>query len=366
MPDEEPVTSATFDMTGTLQTRRTTVQTHTLMSIDDAPTDPPPVDSLLLVGFGGPEGPDDVLPFLENVTRGRDVPPARLQEVARHYLDDFGGVSPINAQCRALQAALQEAIPELPVYWGNRNWHPLLADTLGQMAADGRRHALAIVTSAFPSYSGCRQYREDIAGANVPGGPIVTKLRHYYCEEGFLEPMRRNVAAASEGLTAPRLVFTAHSVPLALAATSGPSGNGYVDALRTAAARIAGDRPWDLVFQSRSGSPHVPWLEPDVSDHLEAWYGDGVREVVLVPVGFTSDHVEVVYDLDVQARERIARLDGFEVSRAATVGTDPMFVEMLRDLVHERIAATQELASHGCLATHDRCPAHCCPPPLRP
>jgi ferrochelatase len=336
------------------------------MSIDDAPTHPPPVDSLLLVGFGGPEGPADVLPFLENVTRGRGVPRERLQEVARHYLEVFGGVSPINAQGRALQVALQEAIPGLPVYWGNRNWHPMLAEALQQMTDDGRRHALAIVTSAFPSYSGCRQYREDIAGANVPGGPLVTKLRHYYCEEGFLEPMRLNAAAASRGLTAPRLVFTAHSIPLALAASSGPSGNAYVDSLRMAAGRIAGHRPWDLVFQSRTGSPHIPWLEPDVRDHLQALYDEGVREAVLVPIGFTSDHVEVLYDLDVQARELISGLAGFEVRRAATVGTDPAFVAMLRDLVHERITATDELPDHGCVATHDRCAAHCCPPPLRP
>lgn len=328
------------------------------MSIDDAPSDPPQVDSVLLVGFGGPEGPEDVLPFLENVTRGRGIPAERLAEVQRHYLDVFGGVSPINAQCRALQSALQEAIPELPVYWGNRNWHPFLADTLAVMTADGRRHALGVVTSAFPSYSGCRQYREDIAGAQGPDGPLVTKLRHYYCEEGFLEPMRRNVAAA--GLPDARLVFTAHSLPLSLASTAGPSGNAYVDALRTAATRIAGDREWDLVFQSRSGPQQVPWLEPDVGDHLENLYATGIREVVLVPVGFTSDHVEVVYDLDLVACHRVP---GLEVRRAATVGTDPLFVQMLRDLVMERIAATEELADHGCIATHDRCPAHCCPPP---
>ena len=326
------------------------------MSIDDAPCDPPPVDSLLLVGFGGPEGPEDVLPFLENVTRGRGIPAERLEQVQRHYLEVFGGVSPINAQCRALQAALQEAIPEFPVYWGNRNWHPFLADTLATMRTDGSRHALAVVTSAFPSYSGCRQYREDIEAARK--GVLVTKLRHYYCEEGFLEPMRRNVAAA--GLPDARLVFTAHSLPLSLARTAGPSGNAYVDALKTAAGRIAGDRQWDLVFQSRSGPPQVPWLEPDVSDHLENLYATGIREVLLVPVGFTSDHVEVVYDLDVVAAHRVP---GLLVRRAATVGTDPLFVQMLRGLVMERIAAREELPDHGCVATHDRCPAHCCPPP---
>ena len=320
---------------------------------------------MLLVGFGGPEGPADVLPFLENVTRGRPVPPERLEEVARHYLDDFDGLSPINDQCRALQEALQEAIPELPVYWGNRNWHPFLSDTLRAMAADGRRHALAVVTSAFPSYSGCRQYREDIAGALPDAGLVVTKLRHYYCEEGFLAPMRRNVLAAAEGLEAARLVFTAHAIPLAAAETSGPDGGAYVEALRTAAAAIAGEREWDLVFQSRSGPPQVPWLEPDVSDHLRALRAGGTREVILVPVGFTSDHVEVLYDLDIEARA-VADGLGVTLARASTVGTDPEFVAMLADLLRERVAAPQELPTHGCVATHDRCPARCCPPPRRP
>jgi ferrochelatase len=332
------------------------------MDIDLPPTDAPPVDAVLVVGFGGPEGPADVLPFLENVTRGRGVPRERLEEVARHYLDLFGGVSPLNAQTRALQAALQELLPDLPVYWGNRNWQPFLSEALQQLVDDGRRHALAVVTSAFPSYSGCRQYREDIAAQMVPGGPLVTKLRHYYCEEGFLATMRRQVAKAAEGLTSPRLVFTAHSIPLVMAQTAGPAGGAYVGALRIAAERIAGDRPWDLVFQSRSGPPQVPWLEPDVSEHLRALHGQGVDEVVLVPVGFTSDHVEVLFDLDVQARATADEL-GLTMTRAGTVGTDPEFVAMLADLVRERIAAPAELADHGCVATHDRCPAQCCPPP---
>ena len=341
-----------------------------MTDIDTRPTDPPPVDALLVVGFGGPEGPDDVLPFMENVTRGRGIPAERLVEVSRHYLDLFGGVSPINQQCRdlvaALQAELAERGPDLPVYWGNRNWHPFLAETLGQLAADGRRHALAIVTSAFPSYSGCRQYREDWTGASVPGGPIVTKLRHYYAEQGFLEPMRHNVEAASQGLTDPRLVFTAHSIPLVMADTSGPAGGAYVEALRHAADEIAGDRPFDLVFQSRSGPPQVPWLEPDIGDHLQALWGAGVREVVMVPIGFTSDHVEVLYDLDIQAQQRIAEtMPGLVARRAATVGTAPAYISMLRDLVVERLEAPEELASHGCVATHDRCPVGCCPPPPR-
>ena len=318
--------------------------------------------ALLLVSFGGPEGPDDVVPFLENVTRGRGIPAERLVEVGRHYLDVFGGVSPINEQCRALVAAL-EAAQDRVVYWGNRNWDPYLSDTLEQMRQDGVTDAWAIVTSAFPSYSGCRQYREDIASAQVDGLPRVSKIRHYYAEDGFVGTLARNVEAVRERDA--RLVFTAHSIPLVMAQTSGPSGGAYVEALRISAGLVAdrvGASDWDLVFQSRSGPPQVPWLEPDVGDHLERLYGEGCRDVVLVPIGFTSDHVEVVYDLDVQAQERVAGLDGLVVRRAATVGTDPAFVQLLVDLVEEREAGP-ELESHGCVATHDRCPAGCCPPP---
>jgi ferrochelatase len=323
-------------------------------------------DALLLVSFGGPEGPDDVVPFLENVTRGRGIPADRLAEVGRHYLEVFGGVSPINAQCRALVAALTAA-QDLPVYWGNRNWHPFLTDTLAQMRSDGIRDAYAIVTSAFPSYSGCRQYQEDVAAAQVDGLPRVGKLRHYYCEPGFVGPMARNVTRQLEGLSqSTRLLFTAHSIPMAMAATSGPSGGAYVEALRTAAQLVVDQLPssyaWELVFQSRSGSPQVPWLEPDVGDRLEALYGEGVREAVMVPIGFTSDHVEVVYDLDVQVQARAGSWTGMTVRRAATVGTDPDFVQMLVGLVAER-AAGPERDTHGCIATHDVCPAGCCPPP---
>ncbi len=332
------------------------------LDLDTPPLDPPPVDCVLLVGFGGPEGPEDVRPFLANVTRGRDIPAARLDEVAAHYLDVFGGVSPLNAQCRALQAALQAALPDLPVYWGNRNWRPLLPGTLQQMTDDGRRHALAVVTSAFPSYSGCRQYREDVWRSLLPGGPRVTKVRHYYAEEGFLAPMRRNVDAA--GLPGGRLVFTAHSIPQVSADTSGPDGGAYVGALRHAAAQVAGERPWDLAFQSRSGPPSVPWLEPDVNDHLRSLAEQGVSEVVLVPIGFTSDHVEVLYDLDREAAATAGGL-GMTLRRAATVGTDPQFVAMLADLVLERASGGPERASHGAIATHDRCPARCCPAPRR-
>ncbi|MCW2570077.1 MAG: hemH, partial [Frankiales bacterium] len=308
-----------------------------------------------------------VVPFLANVTRGRGIPAARLEEVAEHYLEFFDGVSPINDQCRALVAAL-EAAQDRPVYWGNRNWHPFLTDTLAQMRADRVTDAYAIVTSAFPSYSGCRHYQEDFARAQAEGRPSVVKLRHYYCEDGFLNSMVRNVLACLDGLREPRLVFTAHSIPLVMAETSGPTGGAYVEALRTAAQRVVERLPspysWDLVFQSRSGPPQVPWLEPDVGDHLEQLYDEGVRDVVLVPIGFTSDHVEVVYDLDVVAAYRAAGLDGMTLRRAATVGTDPEFVQMLVELVAER-GAGPALESHGCVATHDRCPANCCPPPGR-
>ena len=342
-------------------------------AIDAPPVDAPPVDALLLVSFGGPEGPGDVLPFLQNVTRGRDIPAARLEEVGRHYLDVFGGVSPINQQARDLKAALEAQLaargPRLPVYWGNRNWHPFLREAVERMRDDGVRHALAVVTSAYPSYSGCRQYREDWQRARleVAGAPLISKLRHYYAEDGFLAPMARAVAATRPGPDA-HLVFTAHSIPQVMADTSGPDGGAYVAALRAACAgvveRLAAPYPWELVFQSRSGPPQVPWLEPDVGDHLQALHARGVREAVMVPIGFTSDHVEVLYDLDVQAQERVAALPGMVARRAATVGVDPQFVAMLRDLVAERLAGP-ELPSHGAVATHDRCPVGCCPPPPR-
>ncbi|HVM26069.1 MAG TPA: ferrochelatase [Mycobacteriales bacterium] len=338
------------------------------------PPSPPPVDALLLVSFGGPEHPDDVVPFMQNVTRGRGIPKERLEEVSRHYWDVFGGVSPINAQARALKSALEAELaergPDLPVYWGNRNWHPFLADTLRTMRDDGVRHALAVVTSAYPSYSGCRQYREDWWRARREAGdgaPLVSKLRHYYAEDGFLDPVARSVQAELGHLGPDaRLVFCAHSIPTSMASASGPDGDGYETSLRLACAgvvqRLTGwQGEWDLVWQSRSGPPSVPWLEPDVGDHLEALHGDGVREVVMVPIGFTSDHVEVLYDLDVQAQERVALLPGMTARRSPTVGTDPQFVAMLRDLVVERLEG-DERPSHGAPATHDRCPARCCRP----
>ncbi len=344
----------------------------TVEGIDDRPRPAPPVDALLLVSFGGPEGPADVEPFLRNVTRGRTIPATRLEQVSRHYLEVFGGVSPINAQVRALKAALETELaargPQLPVYWGNRNWTPYLLDAVRQMRDDGVQHALAVVTSAFPSYSGCRQYREDWWRARHEVGehaPLVSKLRHYWAEDGFLGPMAANVAAIQPSPAA-RLVFTAHSIPVSMARASGPTGGAYVQTLRAAAAAVVArlDRSygWDLVFQSRSGPPRIPWLEPDVGDHLLALHAEGVREAVLVPIGFTSDHVEVLYDLDVQARQQVSHLSDFTLKRASTVGTHPDFVAMLRRLVVERLAG-EEQSSHGAPATYDRCPVGCCPPP---
>jgi protoporphyrin/coproporphyrin ferrochelatase len=314
----------------------------------------PDYDAFVLVSFGGPEGPADVMPFLENVTRGRGVPPERLAEVAHHY-ELFGGVSPINGQCRDLLAAVGKDFAAagvgLPLYWGNRNWHPYLTDTVARMAADGVRHALAFVTSAYGSYSSCRQYLDDIAAATAragPAAPRIDKIRHYFRHPGFTGPFAEATLAALGSLPpavardAP-LVFTAHSVPEAMAARSGPAGHLYQAQLAEAARLVAGrvrradgkDRPWQLVYQSRSGPPSVPWLGPDVCDHLAGLAGSGVRGAVLVPVGFVSDHVEVAYDLDRQAAD-VARRLGLAVARAATPGTHPRFVSMITELVRER------------------------------
>lgn len=342
-----------------------------------------PVDALLLVSFGGPEGPDDVVPFLENVTRGRGIPRERLVEVGQHYAL-FGGVSPINANNRALRAAIESELaahgPKLPVYWGNRNWGPYLKDVLQQMADDGIRHALAFLTSCYSSYSGCRQYREDIARAQAAVGaraPRVDRMRHYYNHPGFLEPMIQRTAAAlaklgEEARGRAHLAFTAHSIPQTMNDGSGPGGGAYASQLAEASrivaegASVPAER-WQLVFQSRSGPPAIPWLEPDIGDHLEALHGRGVREVVMVPIGFTSDHIEVLYDLDVQARERAATLAGMRVERAATVGTDPRFVTMVRELILERTTPSAPRVALGLQGpSHDVCPGTCCPPPVRP
>jgi protoporphyrin/coproporphyrin ferrochelatase len=329
-------------------------------------------DALLLVSFGGPEGRDDVLPFLSNVLRGRDVPEARLREVAAHY-EHFGGRSPINDQCRALLAAvrgeLDRAGLRLPVYWGNRNWHPFLEDTLRQMAGDGVTRALAFVTSAFGSYSGCRQYREDIERARATvgaGAPQVDKLRAFHDHPGYVEPLVEGVLAAFERVPAPRraaaaLVFTAHSIPRSMAA-----GSPYEAQLRETAALVAASagRPqWSLAYQSRSGPPGQPWLEPDVVDHLRALAAAGVTDAVVSPIGFVSDHMEVLYDLDLDAKRRAAEL-GLEMVRAATAGAHPRFARMVRELVEERLSdAPVRLHLGPSGPAPDLCPPDCCPAP---
>ncbi len=330
-------------------------------------------DALLLVSFGGPDGPDDVMPFLRNVTRGRGIPEERLADVAEHY-HHFGGVSPINGQNRQLLAAIRDKL-DLPVYWGNRNWHPFLADTVAQMAADGIGSALAFVTSAYSSYSGCRQYQDDIAAARSsvgPAAPAVDKLRHYFNHPGFLEPNIDAVAAAlgKDPRETTRLVFTAHSIPASMAERSGPTGDLYVRQLREAAALVAAGTaphlPWDLVWQSRSGPPQVPWLEPDVNDHLHSLATAGVTDVVVSPIGFISDHLEVLWDLDTEAAATAGEL-GLGFARAATVGTDPRFVAMVAELVEERRRPDCPRRALGALGpSHDRCPTGCCPAPARP
>jgi ferrochelatase len=338
-------------------------------------------DAVLVVSFGGPEGPDDVLPFLENVTRGRGVPRDRLVAVAGHY-DHFGGVSPINAQNRALIAAVEADFArngvDLPIYWGNRNWRPYLADTVRQMTADGVRRALAFVTSAYASYSGCRQYQDDIAAAREQvgeGAPQIDKIRHFFNHPGFVEPNVDAVRAALESLPADRrdaarLVFTAHSIPVAMAQASGPEGGLYVAELaetaRLVAERVAPGRPYDLVWQSRSGPPQVPWLEPDIVDHIDALAGDGVPAVVVSPIGFISDHMEVRWDLDNEAAAAAAAR-GIAFVRAATPGTDPRFVTMVRELVLERSEPDRVPRALGLMGpSHDTCPLGCCPAPRRP
>jgi ferrochelatase len=332
-------------------------------------------DALLVVSFGGPEGMDDVLPFLANVVRGRNVPPERLREAASHY-EHFGGRSPLPAQARALVAAVREELlahgPALRVYLGNRNWHPFLADTLKQMRQDGVARALAFFTSAYGSYSGCRQYLEDIARARDElgaGAPEVDKLRAFYNHPGFVEPLVERVAAAfrelpEERRDAARLVFSAHSLPRALAASC-----AYEAELAETAALVAfplGRRSYSLVYQSRSGPPGQPWLEPDIVEHLRALAAEGARDVVVAPIGFLSDHMEVVYDLDLDAKARALEL-GLNLVRAGTVGTHPRFVRMIRELVEERLSDAPvrlHLGTRG--PAPDVCPAGCCPTRSRP
>jgi protoporphyrin/coproporphyrin ferrochelatase len=334
-----------------------------------------PYDAVLVLSFGGPEGPDDVLPFMEQVTRGRGIPRERLVEVSAHY-DLFGGVSPINALNRDLMASLRIELDaadlSLPIYWGNRNWHPFLVDTVRQMAADGVRRVAAFVTSAFGSASGCRQYREDIAAAietvraeRGDAAPVIDKLRLFWNHPGFLHPIADATAAALvEAGPDAALVFTAHSIPASMAATA-----PYVDQLTAASRWVAsqvGRSDWDIVYQSRSGPPQVPWLEPDVNDHLRALRSAGTTVAVVVPIGFVSDHMEVLYDLDTQAAETAAEI-GMRLIRVPTPGPDVRFVRMVVDLVRERIdPATPRQAVEGTSPWPDTCPAGCCAAAGRP
>jgi ferrochelatase len=322
----------------------------------------PRYDAILLLSFGGPERHEDVLPFLENVLRGRNVPRERMLAVAEHYYH-FDGRSPINDYCRGLIAALQPEVP-LPIYWGNRNWHPLLADTLRRMAEEKVGRVLAIATSAYSGYSGCRQYLEDIEGARrtvVEAGltaPVVDKLPPFFDHPLFIEVNAARLRDAlaeipGERCAAARVVFTAHSIPVAMAASS-----RYVEQILATAAAVAavvGVAAWDLAWQSRSGPPSQPWLEPDILAQLSSLASAGVRDVVVAPVGFLSDHMEVLYDLDVEAAA-VARELGMNFTRAGSAGLHPAMIRMFRQLVERQMAA---LECAGCAPD-------CCPAPGRP
>jgi protoporphyrin/coproporphyrin ferrochelatase len=301
--------------------------------------------AFLLVSFGGPEGPDDVMPFLRNVTAGRNVPDARLAQVAGHY-QRFGGVSPINAQCRELIAAIERDFAargiDLPVYWGNRNWRPYLAEAIHAMRDDGITKAIAFATAAYSSYSSCRQYLDDIARARAtvgPGAPQVLKIPPYYRHPGFIASFTDAARKALASLPidvqgGAELVFTAHSIPESMAAASGPHGGAYPAQVGEAAALVAaglGRTSWKLAYQSRSGPPAVPWLGPDIAECLRGIAGDGATAAVVVPIGFISDHMEVVFDLDVEAAQTASEV-GLPMARAATPGTDPGFVAMISSL----------------------------------
>jgi ferrochelatase len=333
-------------------------------------------DAILVVSFGGPESKEDVIPFLENVLRGRNVPSERMLAVAEHYYH-FEGKSPINQQTReliaALEAELQRKGPKLPIYWGNRNWHPLLPETLRKMKEDGIQRAIAFVTSAYSSYSGCRQYREDIARAQNEvglGAPVVDKLRPFFNHPGFVEATVERVrdallAMPSNGQRDVQIVYTAHSIPISMA-----NASDYVNQLeevRRLVSEALGHRNNALVYQSRSGAPGQPWLEPDILDYLRGVRARNLASgVVLAPIGFISDHMEVLYDLDVEARQVCDSL-ALPMTRAKTVGVHPKFVGMIRELILERMDPGSERRAVGALGPRaDVCREDCCPAPLRP
>lgn len=331
-------------------------------------------DALLLVSFGGPEGPDDVMPFLENVLRGRNVPRERMLEVSEHY-QHFGGVSPINEQNRQLLDAIRKDLKangvDLPVYWGNRNWHPFLTDEMTKMRDDGIKNALAFFTSTYSCYSGCRQYRENIAQAQEQIGenvPEVHKLRMFYNHPLFIEASVDQVMNAfnqiPEELKAEtHFLFSAHSIPNSMADNC-KYATQLLETCRLVMEQV-GEFNWDLVYQSRSGPPTQPWLEPDVCDFLDTLGGKGTKQVVIMPVGFVSDHMEVLFDLDIEAKEKCEEL-GIGMQRASSVGTHPKFVEMIRHLILERISGTEKLAIGNYPPNHDVCPVDCCLRATRP
>ncbi|HET6179159.1 MAG TPA: ferrochelatase [Candidatus Sulfotelmatobacter sp.] len=333
-------------------------------------------DAILVVSFGGPESPDDVIPFLENVLRGRNVPPERMLAVAEHYYH-FGGKSPLNQQTRELIAAIERELaqhgPKLPVYWGNRNWHPMLPDTLRQMKQDGVRRALAFVTSAYSSYSGCRQYREDIIRAQGEvgaGAPEIDKLRAFFNHPGFIaateERLRDALKQIPENVRQNvQLVYIAHSIPVSMANSS-----DYVHQLKEVQKLVSerlGVTNDALVYQSRSGAPGQPWLEPDILDYLrEVKARNLASAVVLAPISFISDHMEVLYDLDIEAQQLCDSLS-LPTARAKTVGVHPKFIAMIRELILERTSPGVERRGLGSLGPrHDVCADDCCPAPQRP
>jgi ferrochelatase len=343
-----------------------------------------PYDAVLLVSFGGPERPEDVLPFLENVTRGRGIPAERLVEVAEHY-HHFGGRSPINDQCRALLAALRTELDGrgigVPLFWGNRNWKPYLADTMAELIAGGHRRVLAALTSAYPSYSSCRQYREDLYDAVADHQIELDRIRHYATHPGFVAASVDATLAALDvlGDNAPgaRLIFVTHSIPAGMAATAGPeprsSTGAYVDwhaavaaeVTRQVQARRETRYEHELVYCSRSGPPQQPWLEPDIADRLTSLKAAGCSAVVVVPIGFVSDHLEVIFDLDTEAACTAAEL-GLGFARAATAGTHPVFVRMLADLLIERASVargeqTRPAVIDGAEPGWYACQPACCP-----
>ncbi len=332
-------------------------------------------DAVLLLSFGGPEGPQEVRPFLENVTRGRGVPSERLDEVAEHYFH-FGGVSPINGINRALieeiSRQLELAGRPLPVFFGNRNWHPMVEETVADMRDKGIRRAAVFTTSAWGGYSGCTQYVEDIARARAAvgdGAPELVKLRQYFDHPALVQLYAEAVVAAASGLQgAPRLVFTAHSIPIAADQRHGPElYSRQVHYLAELVANAAGYQDYDVVWQSRSGPPQVPWLEPDIVDHLAALKDRGIRSVVVAPIGFVSDHLEVVWDLDNEAHEYAAAHD-IEFARAGTPGADERFARIAVDLIAEiadgqaplRAAGKNPVPGYGFSVNGAPCSPLCC------